>query len=81
MKLNKHAQEYVSVVVAELTAAGITDHWVSGGTNHPSVVFEVNGKALRIVFPSSPSDRRGSKNLRSIARRIIAKAKETDDGH
>lgn len=62
---------YVDVLRRDLDAHGITEWSIDRTHRHPRLMFTVNGQRKILVFPNTPSDRRGHLNARADLRRML----------
>jgi hypothetical protein len=46
------------------------------GGRHDSICFDYGGRALRVILPQSPSDRRAPVNARAFVRRLLRQTQE-----
>lgn len=68
----KKRDEMRGIVEAEMKAAHITEWEIKGtGGGHRKLLFSFGGRMHNVFFPSTPSDRRASLNMRSFIRREL----------
>ena len=62
----KHTREALKYA----RSCGFADAWIDYNRTHPILHGTVNGIAVGLVFPGTPSDQRGMRNMRAAIRRL-----------
>lgn len=77
---NKRKNSDVEAALDELSRLGLQGEVLPTRGGHQKIQFHLNGCLKTIFCSASPSDWRGSKNLRSLVRRTVRQARVNQRG-